>query len=691
MKPSKVEGNLVETEKKFAGGDRLEVDPKKHSKRKKHTVTYDDSQETPVKAHIRHDLPPDSDKGNPDGRQVMVEESSKRGKRKERHSSKDKAIDDTPVNADQPETKPRRLSKHRKPIGTARVQAEMDQPSMDSIGLEKKSGEVEKSSKAKERSKDSTEPSNSISYNSTVPSSMATDRSVLSSCLTLDVNKQQPEEGTVHTNARGTNSSRRSNKDQSGADTGRQKFSGSGQNTYKSSEELAAASIPKPKKRKVSIINEDAGVQLSALGPSADIASVKKKQRKSTSSASDAVGSLLGSSIDNARKKAKFMANSAGESAQAPIMSDVVGVVEGAVEPNLETQRSAASRTQGSAKSEGDGRGLGDTELLRGFESSGDDQDGEDFRYQEGEAVPAIVEAKSRKVQPFQKSASVGPGYVYVGRIPHGFYEHQMRAYFGQFGNISRLRLSRNKATGHSKHFGFIEFESEEVAKIVAQTMDNYLLFGHILKVKLVPREQLHPDTFKGANKRFKQIPWAQIEGRKLATPVGRDRWEKRVEAAAKKRKLKAEQMKEIGYEFDSPLKGVDQVPVQEEKRAVEPTPLDKEQTLITSKGEKGSVTLLSKTTKKTTKAKSTAKEDSGKGAEMPVVREGESMAGTSLGAVQGVMGKSIEPVVKKAKKAKMSQKGVSDRAAKRVKRTEAKVKAQASAAQPDAAVASLT
>jgi nucleolar protein 15 len=36
-------------------------------------------------------------------------------------------------------------------------------------------------------------------------------------------------------------------------------------------------------------------------------------------------------------------------------------------------------------------------------------------------------------------------GVVYLGRIPHGFYEDQMRAYFSQFGDISRLRLSRNK------------------------------------------------------------------------------------------------------------------------------------------------------------------------------------------------------------------------------------------------------
>lgn len=36
-------------------------------------------------------------------------------------------------------------------------------------------------------------------------------------------------------------------------------------------------------------------------------------------------------------------------------------------------------------------------------------------------------------------------GVIYLGRIPHGFYEDQMRNYFSQFGDITRLRLSRNK------------------------------------------------------------------------------------------------------------------------------------------------------------------------------------------------------------------------------------------------------
>jgi nucleolar protein 15 len=117
-------------------------------------------------------------------------------------------------------------------------------------------------------------------------------------------------------------------------------------------------------------------------------------------------------------------------------------------------------------------------------------------------------------------------GVVYLSRIPHGFYEDQMRAYFSQFGEISRLRLSRNKRvrllghlhlsfgvpnfcikTGRSKHYGFIEFVSAPVAQIVAETMDNYLLMGHILTCKIIPKDEVHPELWVGANRKWRVIP----------------------------------------------------------------------------------------------------------------------------------------------------------------------------------------
>lgn len=193
--------------------------------------------------------------------------------------------------------------------------------------------------------------------------------------------------------------------------------------------------------------------------------------------------------------------------------------------------------------------------LLEGLDS-----DTEDLAQDEGfdkdkpvGALPNYKKTQKKLRQAGQKDNKDGPGTVYVGRIPHGFYETEMRQYFSQFGTITKLRLSRNRKTGHSKHFAFLEFQSNEVAKIVAETMDNYLMYGHILKCKHVPQESLHPDTFKGANKRFRIAPHNRMEKRALEAPKSESQWTKKNEKEQARREKKAEKLKAMGYEIELP------------------------------------------------------------------------------------------------------------------------------------------
>jgi nucleolar protein 15 len=159
-----------------------------------------------------------------------------------------------------------------------------------------------------------------------------------------------------------------------------------------------------------------------------------------------------------------------------------------------------------------------------------------------------------------------------------------MRAYFSQFGTVLRLRLARNRKTGASKHYAFLEFDSGDVADIVAKTMNNYLMFGHILKVRRVPDEQLHPDLWKGAGRRFKVIPRARIQARQMAQPKGREYWREKVEKEEARRKEKAAQLKELGYDFvmpeirkveDVPMKDVEEPAVEESVREENPKAIE--------------------------------------------------------------------------------------------------------------------
>jgi len=151
----------------------------------------------------------------------------------------------------------------------------------------------------------------------------------------------------------------------------------------------------------------------------------------------------------------------------------------------------------------------------------------------------------------FLKASSGKPGVIYLGRIPHGFYEEQMQAYFSQFGDVTRLRMSRNRKTGKSKHFAFVEFNSADVAEIVAETMNNYLLYGHLLKCEVVPEEKLHPKLWNGANRKFKAIPWAKVAREQQNKPKTHDQREKLVKKLLTKDQKKREKLAEMGIEYD--------------------------------------------------------------------------------------------------------------------------------------------
>nr|XP_002128246.1 MKI67 FHA domain-interacting nucleolar phosphoprotein-like [Ciona intestinalis] len=119
------------------------------------------------------------------------------------------------------------------------------------------------------------------------------------------------------------------------------------------------------------------------------------------------------------------------------------------------------------------------------------------------ESKQAQFKAKMKSKKTSKAFDSTQTGVIFLKHIPHGFFEPQMKMYFEQFGIVNKIRLSRSKRTGKSKGYAYIEFACEEVANIVAQTMNNYLMYERCLKCTVVPVDKLHPKTFKGHNQIF--------------------------------------------------------------------------------------------------------------------------------------------------------------------------------------------
>ena len=146
-------------------------------------------------------------------------------------------------------------------------------------------------------------------------------------------------------------------------------------------------------------------------------------------------------------------------------------------------------------------------------------------------------------------------GVICLSHIPFGFFEEQMKSFFSQFGTVTRLRLSRAKKSGRSRGYAFVEFDDLEVATIVAETMNDYLMYGRRLKCEVIPAEKVHPSTFLGSG-RVRQNTTEQshlahrLSHNRTKTQQEMDRTVRKLLEREEKRRAKLEALG-IEYEFD--------------------------------------------------------------------------------------------------------------------------------------------
>ena len=60
------------------------------------------------------------------------------------------------------------------------------------------------------------------------------------------------------------------------------------------------------------------------------------------------------------------------------------------------------------------------------------------------QASASPTKGKLHRKRKKSKEDTSGRAVIYVGHIPFGFFEEQMKQFFSQFGNVTRLRLARN-------------------------------------------------------------------------------------------------------------------------------------------------------------------------------------------------------------------------------------------------------
>lgn len=118
--------------------------------------------------------------------------------------------------------------------------------------------------------------------------------------------------------------------------------------------------------------------------------------------------------------------------------------------------------------------------------------------------LPKASQAFSKKRASQETALNEKSGVMYIGHVPHGFYEDEMKGFFSQFGRVTNVRLSRSRKTGGSRGYAFVEFADTDVARIAAAAMDSYLMGGKQLVCRLASAEFVanRPRLFDGVKRR---------------------------------------------------------------------------------------------------------------------------------------------------------------------------------------------
>ena len=85
---------------------------------------------------------------------------------------------------------------------------------------------------------------------------------------------------------------------------------------------------------------------------------------------------------------------------------------------------------------------------------------------------------------------------LYVGGLSYDTTEDNLKEFFGQAGTVETATIIKDKMTGRSKGFGFVEMTTEEEAKNAIETINGKELDGRTLTVnEAKPMEPRAPRT----------------------------------------------------------------------------------------------------------------------------------------------------------------------------------------------------
>ncbi|MCX6852320.1 MAG: RNA-binding protein [Verrucomicrobia bacterium] len=98
---------------------------------------------------------------------------------------------------------------------------------------------------------------------------------------------------------------------------------------------------------------------------------------------------------------------------------------------------------------------------------------------------------------------------LYVSNLPYTLTDEDLQSEFAPFGNVSSARLVKDRETGRSRGFGFVEMPVETEALTAINALNGKDVGGRPLRViEARPKEERPPRNFGGGGKRGQGDSW---------------------------------------------------------------------------------------------------------------------------------------------------------------------------------------
>ena len=98
--------------------------------------------------------------------------------------------------------------------------------------------------------------------------------------------------------------------------------------------------------------------------------------------------------------------------------------------------------------------------------------------------------------------------------------------------------------------YAFIEFENADIAVVVAEAMNGYMLMDRTLQCHVVLKSKVHDRIWQGAGRKFKRINWRQISRNQTNAEQNDDQKQRSKKARNQGRKRLATQLEELGIDY---------------------------------------------------------------------------------------------------------------------------------------------